>query len=144
MSCRIEHANITVESVDRAVEFLTAAFPHFRIRGGKETDHGDWQKRWLHLGTDETYIALEEVSFEPECLRTRGRDPGVNHIGFVVDDLGAVLERLRSAGYEPGKVMEEREGPYRKRAYVLDGVANEWEFVQYLTDDPDKASDYSV
>ena len=144
MLCRMEHANITVESIDRAVTFLTAAFPEFRIRGGSETDHGDWKKRWVHLGTDETYVALEEISLEPECLRTRGRDPGINHIGFVVDELDGVLARLQAAGHEPGKVMDEGEGPCRRRAYVLDGVGNEWEFVQYLTDDPDRANDYSI
>ena len=144
MECRLEHANITVRSIDEAVQFLTAAFPHFRVRGGRETDHGDWKKRRLHLGTDDTYIALEEVTLEPRCIRKRGLDPGINHVGFVVKDMDALVERLQRAGYQTGDMIEEGKGPYRKRVYVLDGVGNEWEFIQYLTDDPDKANDYTV
>ena len=38
--------------------------------------------------------------------------------------------------------MVEGDGPYRKRAYIFDGVGNEWEFVEYLTDEPEKANVY--
>jgi catechol 2,3-dioxygenase-like lactoylglutathione lyase family enzyme len=144
MKCRLEHANITVESIHKAVKFLTTAFPHFKVRGGQKTDLGDFQKEWLHLGTDDTYIALEEVTLEPGNIRSRHHDPGINHIGFVVDDMTTLTDRLREAGYEAGELIEEGDGPYRKRIYVLDDVGNEWEFVQYLTDDPDKANDYSL
>ena len=62
MECRLEHANITVSSIDEGIRFLTAAFPGFKVRGEGRGDHGDYQKRWLYVGTDQTYLALEEIT----------------------------------------------------------------------------------
>ena len=70
------------------------------------------------------------------------RDPGVNHIGFVVEDLRALRDRLVGAGYRAGDVNEEGEGPARLRSYIFDDLGMEWEFVQYLTDDPERMNVY--
>ncbi|MCZ6676408.1 MAG: VOC family protein [Candidatus Poribacteria bacterium] len=142
MTCYMEHANITVENLDEAIRFFTTAFPHFKVRGQGESDQGGWKKRWLHLGTDETYVALEEVSLEPEGTRRPYRDPGINHVGFVVDDVDAVIERLGEAGYKTGIGVEPH--PHRKRAYFHDRDGNEYEFVEYLSADPAERNDYSL
>jgi hypothetical protein len=34
--------------------------------------------------------------------------------------------------------------PYRKRVYFHDLEGNDWEFVQYLSDDPAKRHDYEL
>ena len=39
------------------VLFLTTAFPHFKIRGGGKGD-----RKWIHLGDDDTYLALNETT----------------------------------------------------------------------------------
>ena len=58
MKMRLEHANICVSDIEAMIKFLKAAFPDFRIRGEGKSKDG---KRWLHIGTDDTYIALQEA-----------------------------------------------------------------------------------
>ncbi|MEO2005915.1 MAG: VOC family protein, partial [Candidatus Poribacteria bacterium] len=98
----IEHANITVPDLDDAMAFLTTAFPDFHIRGRGVADTDSGPKQWLHLGTDTTYIALEQHATPTDCGRSPYRDNGVNHLAFVVDDIDGLIERLRGAGYSDG------------------------------------------
>lgn len=50
--------------------------------------------------------------------------------------------RLQSAGYQDSTVANNH--PYRKRVYFYDPDGNDWEFVQYLSDDPAKRHDYTL
>jgi hypothetical protein len=98
MGVRLEHANLTVRDINGMVGFLQTAFPEFRVRGeGKNRDGS----RWVHVGTDETYIALNQAKEEPErqWMPYQGQ-PGVNHLAYVVDDVEALCGRMRSAGYK--------------------------------------------
>lgn len=142
MTVQLEHANITVQNVDEAIRFVTAAFPHFKIRGEGQVDHGNGPRRWLHVGTDATYLALEEASSPSQSTRADMSEPGFNHLGYAVDDVEAVSERLRTAGYREG--FKPQPHPHRTRVYYLDADDNEWEFVQYHSDDPAKRHDYSL
>ena len=132
MTMILEHANLMVSSIDDAVRFLKTAFPEFHIRGS-----GIFKGRpWTHVGTDDTYIALNES------------DPGnatgvpLNHLGYVVDDVEALADRLLEAGYKEGIISPPH--PYRKRRYFHDADGLEWEFVEYLSDDPAQRNDYST
>ena len=58
-----------------------------------------------------------------------------------MDDAEGVAGRLREAGYREGFVAPAH--PYRIRKYFLDADGNEWELVEYLSDDPAKRNDYS-
>lgn len=51
-------------------------------------------------------------------------------------------ERMRKAGYREG--ASELAHPHRKRRYFFDTEDTEWEFVEYLSDDPAQRNDYSV
>ncbi len=145
MAARLEHANINVGSIDEAIQFLTTAFPEFRVRGRGEVEG----RPWVHVGTGSSYLALNE--FEDEVGGSAGRASGarepafgrepLNHLGFVVDDAEALATRLLSAGYREGFVVPPH--PYRIRKYFLDADGNEWEFVEYLSDDPAKQNEYS-
>ncbi|MFQ6130453.1 MAG: VOC family protein [Armatimonadota bacterium] len=141
MNCRLEHANITVLDIDRAVEFLTTAFPHFRVRGGGQSDHGTWRRKWLHVGTDSTYVALEQTTIAAKAERRPERETGINHAGFEVDDVADILRKMEAAGYK-GTMAEPH--PFRKRLYVTDADGITWEFVEYLSDDPAERNDYSL
>ena len=141
MICYLEHANITVLDIDRAVQFLTTAFPHFKVRGGGEGDHGDWQKKWVHLGSDETYIAIEQTTLTQQFDRDTAMQTGINHVGFVVDDVDDIQAKMAKAGYKSAQAEEHR---YRKRLYVSDSDGITWEFVQYLLADPAERNDYSL
>ena len=140
MSLRLDHANLAVRDLDEAIRFLQTAFPEFQVRAEGRT----WQgARWVHLGTQELYLALSEAPVAPaEAWKPYTGKPGLNHLGFEVDDAEAVRARLAAAGYEDSTVPNAH--PYRRRVYFHDREGNDWEFVQYLSDEPAKRNDYAL
>ena len=139
MSVRLEHANLCVRDVDEMARFLRAAFPEFQLRGEGKTLLGS---RWLHVGTDDTYIALQEASAEPaEAWVPYSQKPGTNHLGYEVSDAEALRERLLAAGYPESTVPNSH--PHRKRVYFHDREGNDWEFVEYSSDEPRERNDYA-
>ena len=140
MSIRLDHANLTVRDVDACVRFLTTAFPEFRVRGGGTAWTGS---RWVHLGNDSVYLALHAASAERAgAWIPYGGEPGLNHVGFEVDDVAALRARLAAAGYRETTVPNEH--PYRTRVYFADAEGNDWEFVEYASDDPSRRNDYAI
>jgi len=135
MTARLEHANINVGSIDEAIQFITSALPEFRVRGRGEVDG----RSWVHVGTESSYVAVNEYNRAGGSVDF-GREP-LNHLGFVVDDVESLAERLRAAGYREGFVAPPSR--YRIRKYFLDADGMEWEFVQYLTDDAALQNEYS-
>jgi catechol 2,3-dioxygenase-like lactoylglutathione lyase family enzyme len=140
MSVRLEHANLAVRNVSEMIRFLQTAFPEFRVRKEGKGERG---LRWVHLGTGETYIALNEAPEEPEQPRVPYSElPGLNHLGYEVDDAEAVRERLSAAGYRESTVPNDH--PHRTRVYFYDNEDNDWEFVEYRSEDPTERNDYSL
>ena len=140
MSVRLEHANLCVRDVDEMARFLRTAFPEFRLRGEGKTLLGC---RWLHVGTDESYIALQEASAEPaERWVPYSQKPGTNHLGYEVSDAHALRQRLLAAGYQESTVPNSH--PYRQRVYFHDPEGNDWEFVEYTSDEPTERNDYEL
>lgn len=134
----VEHANLTVRRLENTIKFLQTAIPDFSVRHqGQQPTH-----RWCHIGTEDTYLALQEVVARDQIDRTPYRDLGINHIGLVVDDVMQVRERLLSAGYRENEL--ETSHPWRQRIYFYDRDGIEWEFTQYLSDDPLLRNDYSL
>ena len=140
MAAYLEHANITVPDVDAAIQFLRALDDSIQVRHD-ETPEGS--HRWVHVGTDTSYIALQapHVDVEPKDARPTYENHGVNHLGWVVDDLDAVVRRLDEMGYE--QAMLGAPHRQRKRVYYYDAAGFEWEIVEYLADDPQKRNDYN-
>ena len=137
---RLEHANLVVRDIDGAIRFLQTAFPDFQVR---REGKGWTGARWVHVGTDETYVALNEALKEaPERWVPYSGKPGLNHLGYEVADVDALRIRLKDGGYADSTVPNDH--PFRKRVYFHDGEGNDWEFVQYLTDDPTKRHDYEL
>ena len=136
MAAYLEHANLTVRSLEEAIRFLTTAIPEYSIRH-RGTSNG---RAWAHIGDEQTYIAVFEL---PEHVQPREayQELGVNHMGFVVDDADAVAQALKQAGYREGIPVDPH--PYRKRVYFHDADDNEWEFVEYFTEEPTLRNDYS-
>lgn len=139
MVARIEHANITHPDIDGAIAFLSALDPTFRVLHDSGS-HGAY--RWVHIGRPDSYIALEDPHEDRGPGRARRyTDFGVNHIGFVVDDVAAAAKRLQAAGYDEGYQADAH--PARIRRYFVDGSGFEWELVQYLTDRDEDRFSYS-
>ena len=136
---RLEHANVCVRDIDVMLRFLRSAFPEFRVRA----DHADADgSRWVHFGDDNSYLALcaaapgAERNWEPYS-----GIPGVNHLGFEVDDAMALRSRMLAAGFEESTVPNAH--PFRERVYFHDPEGNDWEFVQYLSADAAERHDYA-
>jgi catechol 2,3-dioxygenase-like lactoylglutathione lyase family enzyme len=135
----LEHLNLTVVDVDRTIQCLQTAMPELEVRGGGT---GEKCKRWAHVGTDATYLSLEDRGAEGPGPHQPYVHPGLNHIGFVVDDVEEVRGRLCAAGYKSAK--DEMGHPQRKRIYFYDDDNNEFEFIEYLSAEPAERNDYQL
>ena len=134
---KLEHANLSVLHTEEMERFLLTAFPDFRRRGEGLDDHG---RPWRHVGNDTFYVALQTVPTATE--RTPyGNQTGLNHLGWEVDDLPALVARMQAAGFEPNLAIDDH--PARNRRYFYDPDGNDWEFVQYLVDDVHERNDYA-
>jgi catechol 2,3-dioxygenase-like lactoylglutathione lyase family enzyme len=139
MTVRLDHANLSVRDPEALVRFLTTAFPEFRVRG-RGGDCAGWE--WVHVGDDETYVALLAASGEgTEPFVPYAGGPGLNHLGFEVDDVAALRDRLLAAGYR--ETTTPNAHPHRRRVYFADAEGNDWEFVEYLSRDPAERNDYA-
>jgi len=140
MKIRLEHANIGVRELEGMIRFVQTAFPDFRVRGEGLNLQGG---RWLHLGDDETYLALNEASEAAgEPWVPYAGKPGLNHLGFEVEDVEALRIRLQAAGYRDSTFPNSH--PHRRRVYFYDPEGNDWEFVEYLTEAAEQRNDYAI
>lgn len=119
----LEHVNLTVSDLDRAVSFYRDLFD-FEIRWEGTIADG---RRAAHVGDRTHYLALFETT-EPGRASTDYGEVGMNHFGFVVDSLQAMKERLRSLGVTPHS--EQAYDPGR-HLYFLDPDGIEVELVEY-------------
>jgi hypothetical protein len=67
VAVRLEHANLTVRDIEGMIRFLQTAFPEFKVRGEGKSSDGS---RWVHVGTQETYIAGVHPCSETDFLGT--------------------------------------------------------------------------
>ena len=141
MDCRLEHANICVREIEPMVRFLKTAFPEFQMRGEGTSRDGS---RWVHIGTNDTYIALGQATKADagRPWKPYAGEPGVNHLAYVVDDAESLRSRLIGAGYRESTPANAH--PHRKRVYFYDPEGNDWEFVQYFSQDPAERNDYEL
>lgn len=125
MTIALEHVNLTVRDAKRTATMLGDLF--------------DWKVRWhgpaindgytYHVGTDDFYVALYAPNAtegaQPDGFTMVGR---LNHIGVVVDDLGATEKRILEAGYKTHSHQDYEPG---KRFYFYDHDKVEYEVVSY-------------
>lgn len=136
---QLEHANITVPSIDAAVEFLMMAAPDFRVKIDAVSEKG---YRWIHIGNDAMYLALQEPPHHHtvEDKRNTYMDIGINHLGLIVDNVDHIKSTLVEAGFRENGASENE--PLRKRLYFFDHAGFEWELIEYGTDDPNLRYQY--
>jgi catechol 2,3-dioxygenase-like lactoylglutathione lyase family enzyme len=140
MQIRLEHANIGVRDIEAMIRFLKTAFPEFQVRGEGISRDGS---RWVHIGTNDTYIALGHAKADSgrRWMPYIG-EPGVNHLAYEVDDAESLRGRLKAAGYRESTPPNAH--PHRKRVYFYDPEGNDWEFVQYFSQNPAERNDYQL
>ena len=132
----LEHANITVNDLQEAIRFFQSAFPHFKIRGG-----GNDMREWIHLGDDDTYIAINQAKQSGLKADKNYDKIGINHLGFVVQNVEEIANNLLSNGYKRDFPKEVEQ--FRIRDYFADADGNQYEFVQYLSDKPKEKNSYN-
>lgn len=90
---------------------------------------GEPSQGWpaTHIGDDRHYLALFE-SPNPTFHEEDYERVGLNHFGFVVDDLEATKARLGRLGFAPKAEMDYEPG---RRMYVIDPDGIEVELVEY-------------
>ncbi|HEX9682748.1 MAG TPA: VOC family protein [Acidimicrobiales bacterium] len=128
---RLEHINLTVTNVERSAAFYCDLLDlHVRWKG---TDNEG--NPAIHVGTDSQYLALFTAT-APGHVHGDYTHRGINHFGWVVDDLDAARQRVAELGatihfapeYQPGR-----------RLYLRDPDGHEIEVVEYR-DVPDGIS----
>lgn len=136
---RIEHANITVPDIDEAIRFIKIIAPDFVVRKDCSPEES---YRWVHIGNDEYYFALQEAHLDanPTYPRMAYKNFGVNHISIVVDDLDKIESKLVEAGYK--RSIETPKESYRRRLYFYDDMGFEWELIEYSSNEPNKKFHY--
>ena len=128
----VEHVNATVQDIDRAVHFFTSALPEWHVRGGGTIDWLGKPIRWLHVGDDVHYIALQGGGDGPGP-DWQSHATAIKHVGIVVPSVQSVVERLQAAGFELDHWGGET--AHRRSVYVMLGDEFQVEFVEYRTQD---------
>ncbi|MCQ4504558.1 VOC family protein, partial [Vibrio parahaemolyticus] len=78
--------NISVVDAQKMIQFLTAAIPEWKARGGGKIDK--WFGRpieWFHVGDDHSYIAISSGG-QGDATHWTSHFTGFKHIGIVVPD----------------------------------------------------------
>jgi hypothetical protein len=63
-------------------------------------------------------------------------------MGFVIEEMDALVTRMADEGYHPSDASAMGGHPFRRRAYFEDKNGIEWEFVEYLSDIPSERNHY--
>ena len=71
-----------------------------------------------------------------------GGKPGLNHLGYAVDAIVGINARLVAARYRDSTAPNEH--PHCRCVLFYDAEGNDWEFVEYATDDPKLRNDYEL
>jgi len=135
----LEHINLVVKDIPRSLKFYQAAFPHWKVRGGDNTEWYGQPRNWIHFGDDYQYLALND-SGTGDNRDLKGVQVGLAHFAFVTDNIEAVIKRLEQAGFDIDKDGAEEQ--HRKNVYFLDPDGYEVEFVEYLSDIPSERNGY--
>lgn len=120
----IEHVNLTVSDPERAAHMVEALF--------------DWKERWrgpardggftIHAGNDRDYVALYTGPNGAHRDARYAKGQPLNHVGVVVDGLGAVEKKVIAMGLVPFSHGDYEPG---RRFYFLDPDGIEYEVVSY-------------
>ncbi|VUD58589.1 Metallothiol transferase FosB [Thalassocella blandensis] len=130
---RLEHINLVVEDIPRALRFYQAALPHWKIRGEGRAPWYDKMRTWIHFGDDYQYITFNDNGEGGNRDLTKHRS-GLAHFAFIVDNMEAVIQRLQQAGF--AIASNGANHPFINNVYFIDPDGFEVEFVEYRSDIP--------
>ena len=139
----VEHVNLTISNTDDTLKFIQSAVPDFFIRNRWEAEGYEW----THIGTETTYLALmKPLDISDKSNEVHQHDTGrigYNHVCIVVTSVERVRDALFKEGFKRGfNNGEIISTSVRKSVYFHDPDDNEFEFMEYLTDNMDKRNLY--
>lgn len=123
---RLDHGGLLVSDVARAVRFYTQALG---LEVLERPPTFDTPGAWLRVGEHHQIHLIGETDEGRAREMNPGYDPAEiaigygNHLALVVDDLDAVLQRVRAHGVEPGGEIIAR-GDGVRRTFVVDPDRN--------------------
>lgn len=124
----LEHVNLTVSDLDRSIAFYCDLLDlHVRWKGEIDVD-----RLGAHVGNDTSYLALFQAT-KPGDVENDYRRVGINHFGFVVDDLDEARRRIAQLG---ARIHLEGDYTPGRRIYVFDPDGHEVELVEYSPASP--------
>lgn len=130
---RLEHLNLVVSDIKKSLHFYQAALPHWKIRSKGINQWSGVERNWVHFGDNYNYICLNDNGIG-QNRDLQGHQIGLAHFSFVTNNLDAVIERLKKAGFAIAK--SGAMNTFRENVYFLDPDGYEVEFVHYLSDIP--------
>ncbi len=119
----LEHVNMSVSDLDQTIDFYQRVLG-LRVRWRGTTTKG---KPAAHVGDDHCYLALFEVE-DRNSEPANYDELGLNHFGFVVEDLDAVKQQLAALNVQPHLEADYEPG---RRLYFFDPNGVEVELVEY-------------
>jgi catechol 2,3-dioxygenase-like lactoylglutathione lyase family enzyme len=119
----LEHVNMSVADLDQTIAFYGHLLG-LRVRWRGTTGSG---LPAAHIGDERHYLALFEIG-QRERKEADYDELGLNHFGFVVDDLEEAKRKLAALQVEPTLEADYEPG---RRLYFLDPNGVEVELVQY-------------
>ncbi|MBK0327654.1 VOC family protein [Rhodobacteraceae bacterium F11138] len=125
MTARLEHTNYTVADPDATAAWMCTLFGWHIRWSGAAMQTG----RTVHVGTDTHYLALYSPGNPAVATENNYKTiGGLNHVAVVVDDIEAMEQRVKAAGFTPMNHADYEPG---HRFYFLDTDGIEYEVVQY-------------
>jgi catechol 2,3-dioxygenase-like lactoylglutathione lyase family enzyme len=127
----LEHVNLNVLDLDRALAFYQRLLPGWVVRWDGRTSTGE---RWVHFGPAQAHGQPGYLSIYQDAAATKAgegtdRAARIQHLGFAHPDVDALVAALAGAGITPTDRLDD--GAYR-RAYFEDPSGHEVEVVQRL------------
>ena len=119
----LEHVNLTVSDLQRSIDFYCRLLD-LQVRWRTEPTEEEQQ---AHIGDERMYLALFQAP-QPGLAVIDYDRVGINHFGFVVEDLVACRRRLAELQITPHYEAEYEPG---RRLYFYDPDGIEVELVEY-------------
>ena len=125
MTATLEHTNYTVADPDKTAAWMCDVFGWHIRWAGAAMQSG----RTVHVGNDSSYVAL----YTPGSPRKTNEDNystigGLNHVAIVTDDINAMEDKVKQAGFTPVNHADYEPG---HRFYFHDSDGIEYEVVSY-------------
>ena len=134
----LEHVNFTVKNARQTAALICDIFG-WKVRWHGNSLNGGYT---YHVGTDDNYLAIYNRPKPPRnSSNPHARIGRLNHVGIVADDLEAIEDRVRSAGFKPFNHSDYEPG---RRFYFYDDDGIEYEVVSYAEAPAKKGSEFEA